>query len=311
MRREGAKPPETRCDSMFKFNRNRRLVMVSEEHCGDLTEKYFTTLDRVEDQYGHHYDTGDGYDTLTDMVKDRGDGWLNTSYRQVYVKAVTPDNVKGVVKNNVGDIGYDIDSGRYLMAAEGEEPDDYYSEELLEEFKSVTDEELEYLGATKAQIKAARKAAANGEYGPLFDLWKETWDPRSTPEELYPQLEALGVPKRCYDPSVNKYRGSGRGSFNLKRSKQEKAASRLVDNTARALASFWETYDPQGFRMTFGDGKGAVSVLSAQLSNRDRRYEWLEIVDGVAEQEARKGNPRARSDAKPIVDAIQTLNGVM
>ena len=63
--------------------------------------------------------------------------------------------------------------------------------------------------------------------------------------------------------------------------------------------------------MTFGDGKGAVSVLSAQLSNRDRRYEWMEIVDGVAEQEARKGNPRARSDAKPIVDAIQTLNGVM
>lgn len=311
MRREGAKPPETRCDSMFKFNRNKRLVMVSEEHCGDLTEKYFTTLDRVEDQYGGDYDVGDGYDTITDMVKGQGDGWLNTGYRQVYVKAVTPENVKGIVKNNVGDIGYDVDSGRYLMAAEGEESDDYYSEDLLEEFLSVTDEELEYLGATKAQIKAARKAQKDGDYGPLFDLWKEVWDPRYTPEELYPQLEALGVPQKCYDPSVNKYRGSGRGSFNLKRSKQEKAVSRLTDTLAESVVSFWSTYDPQGFRMTFGDGRNAVTVLRAQLSNRDRRYEWMDMINGVAEQEARKGDYRARADATPIIEAIQTLNGVM
>ena len=296
---------------MFKFNRNKRLVMVSEEHCGDLAEKYFTTLDRVEDQYGHHYDTGEGYDNLTDMVKDRGDGWLTTRHRQIYVRTVTPDNVEEIVANPVGDIGYDMGSDRYLVAARGEEPDDYYDERILDEFLETTDEELEYLGATKAQIKEARKAAAEGRYAPLFDLWKETWDPRSTPEELYPQLEALGVPKRCYDPSVNKYRGSGRGSFNLKRSRQEKAASKLVDNTARALASFWETYDPQGFSMTFADGKGAVGILRAQLSNRDRRYDWMEMINGVAEQEARKGNPRARADAKPIVEAIQTLNGVM
>ena len=50
----------------------------------------------------------------------------------------------------------------------------------------------------------------------LFDLWKEVWDPRYTPEEVDPQLEGLGVPRKLYDPAVNKYRGSGRGTFNLR-----------------------------------------------------------------------------------------------
>ena len=39
---------------------------------------------------------------------------------------------------------------------------------------------------------------------------------RYTPEEVYPQLEALGVPRRLYDPKVNKYNGSRRGTFNLR-----------------------------------------------------------------------------------------------
>ena len=33
----------------MKASRNRRLVFVSQEHGGDLIEKYFTTLDRVEE----------------------------------------------------------------------------------------------------------------------------------------------------------------------------------------------------------------------------------------------------------------------
>ena len=104
---------------MFKFNRNKRLVMVSEEHCGDLTEKYFTTLDRVEDQYGHHYDTGDGRvlfeEARTDppkpwffriRIRSKGpDGWRQTSDRRFIGDAgakLYADSLEGAERSSPG-----------------------------------------------------------------------------------------------------------------------------------------------------------------------------------------------------------------
>ena len=203
-----------------KASRNRRLVFVTEEHCDNLVEKYFTTLDRVEEEYGPYYDSGkvwgDGYDTLTDEVKGNGESAFDTKYCAVYVKAVTPENVHGIIDGPVGDIAYKQDPGAFFEEVDEYADDPDSAPSNVGDFIRVTDEELELHGYTRAEIKKARKAAEKGDYGLLFDMWKEVWDPRYTPEEVYPQLEKLGVPKKLYDPRYNRYRGSGRGSFNLR-----------------------------------------------------------------------------------------------
>lgn len=203
-----------------KSSRNRRLVLVSEEHCDNLVEKYFTTLDRVEEEYGPYYEdgkvwTGD-YATLTDEVKDTGHTVFDTKYRGIYVRAVTPENIKEIVDNPVGDITYKQDPSAFFDEVDEYRDDPESAPDNVQDFIEVTDEDLEYLGCPKSDIRKARKAAEKGDYSLLFDLWKEVWDPRYTPEEVYPQLEGLGVPRKLYDPSVNKYRGSGRGTFNLR-----------------------------------------------------------------------------------------------
>lgn len=203
----------------MKSSRNRRLVFVSQEHGGDLIEKYFTTLDRVEEEFGRAYEDPNmmGYDTLTDEVKNDGQAWMNTKYRYIFVKEVTPDNVQEIVRGLEDDWISDENPASFMEDVEyrRQNPTDGWSPAM--EFIEVTDEELEYLGYSKAEIKKARKAAEKGDYYPLYDMWKQTWDPRYTPEEVYPQLEGLGVPRKLYDPAVNKYRGSGRGTFNLRR----------------------------------------------------------------------------------------------
>ena len=205
-------------------SRNRRLVFVSEEHCDNLVEKYFTTLDRVEEEYGDDYGGGKvwdtDYETLTDEVKGLGESAFDTKYRSVYVKAVTPENVHSVTDGPIGDIAYKQDPSAFL-----DEVDEYIDDPEdapwnVGDFIRVTDEDLEYLGCSESDIRKARKAAEKGDYGLLFDLWKEVWDPRYTPEEVYPQLEALGVPPELYRPDANPYRGSGRGSFNLGRGRR-------------------------------------------------------------------------------------------
>ncbi len=213
--------------SKTKGSFNRRLVYVSEEHDNDLLERYFTTLDRVEQEYGDVYQDGREYwyeniygeepkvryDSLTDEVKQTGSTRLDTKYRHVSVREVTPENIRSIVGNPSleyyeGDAYYQDHLRDYMNGAD--EP--WYAEELL----SVTDKDLEYLGHSKKDIKAARKAQKDGDLWPLFLLWKEAWDPRQTPAEVHPQLAALGVSKELYDPSVNPYRGNGRGSFNRK-----------------------------------------------------------------------------------------------
>lgn len=206
---------------------NRRLVYVSEEHDNDLLERYFTTLDRVEEEYGQVYQDGrdywyeniygeepeDRYDSLTDEVKRTGSTGLDTKYRHVYVREVTPENVGRIISRPSMEYfeGYDYYQDHLR------DPDDlWFGEDLL----SVTDEDLEYLGHSKKEIRAARKAQEQGDLWPLFLLWKEVWDPRQTPEEVYPQLEALGVPQELYRPEANPYRGNGRGSFNLRRGRR-------------------------------------------------------------------------------------------
>ena len=202
----------------MKASRNRRLVFVSQEHGGDLIEKYFTTLDRVEEEFGGAYEDPNmmGYETLTDEVKNDGQGWMNTKYRYIYVKEVTPENVREIVNGLEFDWISDENPATFMEDVEyrRDNPTDGWSPEM--EFINVTDEELEYLGYSKSEIKKARKAAEKGDPYPLYDMWKQTWDPRYTPEEVYPQLEGLGVPRKLYDPAVNKYRGSGRGTFNLR-----------------------------------------------------------------------------------------------
>ena len=203
----------------IKSSRNRRLVFVTEEHCGDLVEKYFTTLDRVEEEHGPYYAAGalwGDYPSLTDEVKSTGRSAMDEKYRSIYVEAVTPENVKRITTGTIGDIAYERDPSAFL-----EEVDEYLETgrgpDYVQEFVEITDEDLEANGYTKSEIRKARKAAEKGDYYQLYEMWKEVWDPRYTPEEVYPQLEGLGVPRKLYDLAVNKYRGSGRGTFNLRR----------------------------------------------------------------------------------------------
>lgn len=222
--------PRGHDDIMFGKNRkrtasrNRRLVFVSEEHCDNLVEKYFTTLDRVEEEYGDDYESGKvwdtDYETLTDEVKSLGESAFDTKYRSVYVKAITPGNVHSVTDGPIGGIAYKQDPSAFLDDVEDYRDDPESAPWNVEDFIQVTDEDLEYLGCSKSDIRKARKAAENGDYTLLFDLWKEVWDPRQTPEEVYPQLEALGVPSELYRPEANPYRGNGRGSFNFRRGRR-------------------------------------------------------------------------------------------
>lgn len=203
-------------------SRNDRLVLVTEEHCGNLVEKYFSTLDRVEAERGQNYDdpNGEGFESLTEAVMTDGEAWWNEKYRSVYVKAVTPENVAEIVNQPIGEMAYTVDPGSFIDEATSylDHPDDaMYAQG---DFIRVTDEELRYLGYTDAEIRKARADAAKGDYGMLFDMWKEVWDPRYTDEDLYPRLEAAGIPRRTYDPEVNRYHGSHRGTFNRRRGRR-------------------------------------------------------------------------------------------
>lgn len=189
---------------------NNRIVFVSEEHCDNLCEKYFTTLGRIGEEYDECYVEDDypdeEYDGLVDCVKNEGQGWARTKYREIYVKEVTPENVQGITSDFMGDIGYSSPDVSY---ANQMEDDDYRGSDILK----TTDDDLRYLGYTDAEIREARADLANGDPYTLISMFKEAWDPRYTPEDIYTRLEALGVPKKCYDPRYAPYRGCERGSY--------------------------------------------------------------------------------------------------
>ena len=64
-------------------------------------------------------------------------------------------------------------------------------------------------------------------------MWKEVWDPRSTPESVYPRLRELGVPEEYYHPERNRYRGSRRGSFSLGGKKTKTGVAKTAKTAAK------------------------------------------------------------------------------
>lgn len=204
------------------------IVLVTEEHVGDLIEKSFRPLSEVEGEYGEWFeDYEPGRDrTLTEAVMQDGRAYLNTKYRYVYVQLLRPEDVAGL--GNLDPEWISDENPESFM----EELEDSKDVDILinpyREFSEVTDEELEYLGYSKAEIREARDAQRRGDPYPLYFMWKEVWDPRSTPVSVYPRLRELGVPEEYYHPERNRYRGSGRGSFSLGGKKTKTGAAKAA-----------------------------------------------------------------------------------
>ncbi len=204
-------------------SKNKRLVQVSEEHCGDLMERYFTTLDRVQEEYGDYYDgpvdwsreDDREYGSLTDDVKRYGTTNLETKYRFIVVTAVDPENPKAVLSPVAEYRDNDLDwIEDYRIPQYLEEDEDYdHSSDIV----NITDEELRYLGHSDEEIAQIRSEWSKGNYKPQIVAYKEVWDPRQTPEEIHPKLVELGIPRKYWDPKVNGYGGSIRGSFGRRR----------------------------------------------------------------------------------------------
>ena len=138
--------------------------------------------------------------------------FLNTSkYRNVGIYLLTPENVKGRISpwlnpfwswetcDYVIDYVAGIDTWECKIAKRAMEADTSYLLSL-----GHTLEEIEEANQTVPEAwRMERKVL----------LYKTAWDPRYTSERIYPELEALGVPKHCYHPDYNPYRGCGRGTF--------------------------------------------------------------------------------------------------
>ncbi len=209
-------------------SRNDRIVQVSEEHDGNLVERYFTTLDRVEEEYGEFYegpiewfrDDDREYESLTEDVKENGSTTVETKYRFITVRTVDEDRpdlaVRPLKEYRETDLEDIVD---YRIPNYLEDDDNYlYAGDMV----NITDEELGYLGYSPAEIRHIREEFAKGNYAPQVLAFKEVWDPRYTPRELHPRLKAMGIDPKYYDPEVNGYHGSYRGTFNLGRKRRHR-----------------------------------------------------------------------------------------
>ena len=187
------------------------VVLITVEHGGMEVEKYFTTLSRVEDEYGDYHIGGtvwgQDFASISDEVRATGRSALDTKYRSVYVEAVTPKNVGRLTSGTKGSISYESEPDGFF-----DDVDEYLetgmASEYVRDFVTVTDGKLAENGYTASEIRAAREAQRNGNLYPLYEMWKEAWNPKNTPSEIYPVLEALGVPKRLYDPRGGSRAGS-------------------------------------------------------------------------------------------------------
>lgn len=190
------------------------IVLVTEEHCDDLTEKYFMSLEDAIKEWDEYYqDCEDcdlaGYLEASDSVS------FDTKYRVVGIHKVTPENVKVLTSPwfhpwwtwDLEDYISDFMDGRY----------DWRFKIVKKAIEADT-EYLLRLGHATEDIEAAMQQSSWDEHferalGRKVLLYKTAWDPRYTSEKIYPELEALGIPLRCYHPDYNPYRGCGRGTF--------------------------------------------------------------------------------------------------
>ena len=69
------------------------IVLVTEEHCDDLTEKYFMSLEDAIEEWSEYYQDCEGCD-LAEYLETSDSVSTDSKYRVIGIHKVTPKNVK-------------------------------------------------------------------------------------------------------------------------------------------------------------------------------------------------------------------------